>query len=131
MSQNCCVSIAVVNKFCFENEKVKEKIIGKIVEQTSKIVPGLIKSDFVYETALALNFGDKLNPLTVASLRPRTEIEGLYSCGQEMSYGQPQSFTGSLRAGLLCSGALLGRNTLSDLETLHDDIYNGDKKKEI
>ena len=52
----------------------------------------------------------------MAQLRPKTDIPGLYLTGQDaMLCG----FTGALFGGVLCSAAVLGRNTMGDLEALH------------
>jgi len=59
---------------------------------------------------------DRLQPWMMAQLRPETDIMGLYLTGQDaMLCG----FTGALFGGLLCAGAILGRNTMGDLEDLH------------
>jgi len=62
---------------------------------------------------------ERFDPWTLARLRPQTDIPGLYLTGQDaMLCG----FTGALFGGLLCTGAILGRNIMGDLETLHAKI---------
>ena len=57
--------------------------------------------------------------MNLARLRPGTDLDGLFITGQDaFSCG----FTGALFGGLLCAGAVLGRNTMGDLEGLHKKI---------
>jgi all-trans-retinol 13,14-reductase len=62
---------------------------------------------------------DRLQPWTMAQLRPQTDIEGLYLTGQDACLC---GFTGALFGGLLCAGVVLGRNAMGDLESLHDSL---------
>ena len=62
---------------------------------------------------------DRFDPWTLARLRPQTDIPGLFLTGQDaMLCG----FTGALFGGLLCTGAILGRHIMGDLENLHARI---------
>ena len=54
--------------------------------------------------------------MNIARLRQQTDIKGLYLTGQDsLSCG----FVGALFGGLLCAGAVLGRNVFGDLQELH------------
>ena len=65
----------------------------------------------------------RFDPLTVAKLRPETDIPGLYLTGQDiLSCG----FTGALFAGVISAQAILGRNVMGDLIKLHNTLENTD-----
>ena len=78
----------------------------------------------------------------VAQLRPETDVPGLYLTGQDIL---TCGFTGGLFAGVIAaqvsaSGhgqyhvswlqAVLGRNVMGDLVSLHTRIKKSDKKKD-
>jgi all-trans-retinol 13,14-reductase len=53
---------------------------------------------------------------TLALLRPKTPIKGLFLTGQDVMFC---SFTGALFGGLFCASAVLGRNLYEDLAKAH------------
>ncbi len=61
-----------------------------------------------------------------AQLRPQTDIPGLFLAGQDnLTCG----VIGALFAGVLAAGAVLDRNTIADLEALHNKLYPETDKK--
>ncbi len=109
-----------------------------MIEQACKMFPQIkhhidyveIGTPVTNKTYLAAPHGEiygldhgsqRFNPWVMAQLRPKTDIDGLYLTGQDaMLCG----FTGALFGGVLCSAAVLGRNTMGDLEALHAKINN-------
>lgn len=69
---------------------------------------------------------ERFQPWMVAKLRPETDIQGLYLTGQDILEG---GFTGALFGGVIAAQAILGRDVMGDLETLHNKIVSGDKAK--
>ena len=59
------------------------------------------------------------DPLFIASLRPTTDIPGLFLSGQDIHQSGVSS---NLLTGVMTAGAVLERNTLVDLWELHDKI---------
>ena len=59
---------------------------------------------------------ERFEPWTLARLRPQTDIPGLYLTGQDVL---TCGFTGALFSGALTAGAMLGRNVVGDVTTLH------------
>ena len=69
---------------------------------------------------------ERFDPLTVAQLRPKTDIKGLFLTGQDvLSCG----FTGALWGGLLCAQQVLGRNIMTDLVKLNKTIRAKEKQE--
>lgn len=58
----------------------------------------------------------RFDPWRIAQLRSKTDVPGLFITGQDALLC---GFTGALFGGVLCAGAVLGRNVMGDLETLH------------
>lgn len=114
-------------------DEVKKAIADQLIEQTCQLFPQIrhnidyidIGTPVTNTHYLAQPHGEiygldhsfeRLQPWTVAQLRPKTDIEGLYMTGQDACLC---GFTGALFGGVLCSAAVLGRNTMGDLESLH------------
>ena len=58
----------------------------------------------------------RFDPWMMAQLRQKTDVPGLFLTGQDALLC---GFTGALFGGLLCAGAVLGRNVMGDLEDMH------------
>ena len=120
-----------------EYEAIKEdlgkKIWDKITELHPEFSDRLIFSDFVtpldhvnylgkYQGGI---YGMKVDlaryddPIFIASLRPKTDIPGLYMSGQDIF---TVGVTSNMMAGVVTAGAILERNTLLDLISLHNNI---------
>lgn len=117
-------------------EEIKNTIGHKMIEQTCKLYPQIKDSiDFIDIASPVTNkyyiaqphgeiYGldhtiERFDPLMVAKLRPGTDIEGLFLTGQDiLSCG----FTGALFAGAISAQAILGRNVMGDLITLHNKL---------
>ncbi len=68
---------------------------------------------------------DRFRPWTVARLRPRTDVNGLFLTGQDtMTAG----VVGAMFAGLFAAGDVLGRNVFNDLLMLYKETK---KKKKL
>lgn len=126
-------------------EELKKTIGDQMVEQACQLFPQIrnhidyvdIGSPMTQKHYLAQHHGeiygldhskDRLGPMNIALLRPKTDIPGLFLTGQDiLSCG----FTGALMGGLLCSGAVLGRNTFGDLEAIHKELFKKEDKKNV
>lgn len=124
-------------------DEVKNSIGHRMIEQTCQLFPQLkdcidfvdIGSPVTNSHYIAQPHGEiygldhsseRFDPLTVAQLRPKTDIEGLFLTGQDiLSCG----FTGALWGGLLCAQQVLGRNIMTDLIKLNKKIRAQEKKE--
>merc|ERR1711971_1043314 len=124
-------------------DEVKNSIGHRMIEQTCQLFPQLkdcidfvdIGSPVTNSHYIAQPHGEiygldhsseRFDPLTVAQLRPKTDIEGLFLTGQDiLSCG----FTGALWGGLLCAQQVLGRNIMTDLTKLNKKIRAQEKKE--
>ena len=66
------------------------------------------------------------DPLFIASLRPKTDIPGLFLSGQDM---HQIGVSPNMLAGVMTAGAILERNSLVDLWQLHDEIWGRDSEQ--
>ncbi len=64
----------------------------------------------------------RFDPLMVSQLRPETDVPGLFLTGQDV---MTAGITGALMSGVLSAGAVLNRNLIGDLKTLHETLYPG------
>merc|ERR1711915_964913 len=100
-------------------EEIKQAIGDKMIQQVCKLYPQIedkiaspVTNKFYLEQPHGEIYGldhsrERFEPLTVAKLRPGTDIPGLYLTGQDiLSCG----FTGALFAGVISAQAVLGRN---------------------
>jgi len=124
-------------------DEVKNSIGHRMIEQTCQLFPQMKDCiDFVDIGSPVTNshyigqphgeiYGldhssQRFDPLTVAKLRPKTDIEGLFLTGQDvLSCG----FTGALWGGLLSAQQVLGRNIMADLIKLNKQIRAQEKKE--
>ena len=124
-------------------DEVKNSIGHRMIEQTCQLFPQMKDCiDFVEIGSPVTNshyigqphgeiYGldhssQRFDPLTVAKLRPKTDIEGLFLAGQDvLSCG----FTGALWGGLLSAQQVLGRNIMADLIKLNKQIRAQEKKE--
>ena len=114
-------------------EEIKRSIGHKMIEQTCTLYPQLkdcidhisIGSPVSNAHYLSQPHGEiygldhsleRLDPLTMAQLRPQTDIPGLRLTGQDTLY---MGVAGALFSGLLGAQAALGRNLMVDLVALH------------
>ena len=63
------------------------------------------------------------DPLFIASLRPMTDIPGLFLSGQDIGL---IGVYANMLTGVMTAGSVLGRNTLVDLLELHEKIQGSD-----
>jgi len=121
-------------------EEIKQAIGDKMIQQVCKLYPQIedkidfteiatpVTNKFYLEQPHGEIYGldhsrERFDPLTVAKLRPETDIPGLYLTGQDiLSCG----FTGALFAGVISAQAILGRNVMGDLIKLHNTLENTD-----
>jgi len=124
-------------------DEIKNTVGEMLIEQTCQLFPQIrdhiefkdIGSPVTNKTYLAQPHGEiygldhtleRFAPLMAAKLRPKTDIPGLFLTGQDVfSCG----FTGALFGGLLCAGAVLERNVMTDLISIHNKVGEMDKKK--
>jgi all-trans-retinol 13,14-reductase len=123
-------------------EEIKNSIGHQMIEQTCQLFPQLkdcidfvdIGSPVSNTHYIAQPYGEiygldhsleRFDPLTVAKLRPKTDINGLFLTGQDIFSA---GFTGALFGGLLCAQQVLGRNVMTDLIKLNKKLRT-DKKK--
>ena len=114
-------------------EEIKRTIGHKMIDQTCILYPQLRDCiDFIGIGSPVSNahylsqphgeiYGldhtlERFNPLTMAQLRPETDIPGLLLTGQDTLY---MGVAGALFSGLLGAQAALGRNVTADLVALH------------
>ena len=69
-----------------------------------------------YKHNFAYSRYGRFDPWMMAQLRQKTDVPGLFLTGQDALLC---GFTGALFGGLLCAGAVLGRNVMGDLEDMH------------
>ncbi len=62
----------------------------------------------------------RFSPMSVAGLRAETDLPGLFLTGQDIL---TTGIVGGLFGGCFCAGAVLKRNTIADLESLHNKLY--------
>ena len=148
-SKSTCVIVTISNWAWFQDwqnkplkkrgdeyDAVKKSIGQRLVDQACQLYPQIkdkidyieVGSPVTNKHYLAAPFGeiygldhgfDRFDPWNLARLRPQTDIPGLYMTGQDaMLCG----FTGALFGGLLCTGAILGRHVMGDLENLHAKV---------
>jgi len=121
-------------------EEIKQAIGDKMIQQVCKLYPQIedkidfteiaspVTNKFYLEQPHGEIYGldhsrERFEPLTVAKLRPETDIPGLYLTGQDiLSCG----FTGALFAGVISAQAVLGRNVMGDLIKLHNTLEKTD-----
>ena len=122
--------------------EVKNSIGHQMIEQTCQLFPQLrdcidftdIGSPVTNLHYLGQPHGEiygldhslqRFDPLTVAKLRPATDLPGLFLTGQDiLSCG----FTGALFGGLMCAQQVLGRNVMNDLIKLNKKLRAKEKK---
>lgn len=124
-------------------EEVKNAIGSQMVEQACTLLPQ-IRDKIVYTeigspatnnyyiaSAHGEIYGldhsiDRFQTLTMAKLRPETDIPGLYLTGQDIL---TCGFMGGLFSGALTAQVCLGRNVFYDLGKLHAQLQKGGGKK--
>jgi len=117
-------------------EEVKQRLGHQMIEQTCQLFPQLrdcidftdIGSPVTNTHYIGQPYGEiygldhsleRFHPLTVAKLRPETDIPGLFLTGQDIF---TCGFTGALFAGLLSAQTVLGRNVMTDLMKLNKKL---------
>ena len=115
---------------------LKKTVADHMIDQACKLYPQIReKIDYIEigtpvtnNHYLNQNYGEiygldhgygRFDPWTIARLRQKTDVQGLYMTGQDSLLC---GFTGALFGGLLCGGAILGRNIMGDLEDLHERL---------
>merc|ERR1712107_861884 len=100
----------------------------KMIEQTCKLFPRIRdKIDYIHIASPVRYMGgvghskERFDPLTVARLRPETDIPGLYMTGQDIL---TCGFNGALYSGVLTAQVCLGRNVMYDVMSLHNTLNN-------
>jgi len=126
-------------------DELKNTIGHQMIEQTCKIFPQMrdcidyvdIGSPVTNKHYIAQPYGElygldhsqaRFDPLTVAKLRPQTDIPGLLLTGQDiLSCG----FTGALFGGVIAAQAALGRNVMADAINLKNKLKTRLGKKNM
>merc|ERR1712226_676175 len=131
-----CAIVTLANWDWFKQWEIKQRIGHQMIEQTCQLFPQLrdcidftdIGSPVTNTHYIAQPHGEiygldhsleRFDPLTVAKLRPQTDIPGLYLTGQDILSG---GFTGALFGGLLSAQAVLGRDVMTDLIKLNKKL---------
>eukprot|EP00092_Neocalanus_flemingeri_P083837 GFUD01105244.1.p1 GENE.GFUD01105244.1~~GFUD01105244.1.p1 ORF type:complete len:103 (+),score=37.21 GFUD01105244.1:2-310(+) len=68
---------------------------------------------------------NRFDPLTVAKLRPQTDVPGLFLTGQDIL---TCGFTGAMFGGVLAAQAVMGRNVMTDAIALKKQLKEKKKK---
>eukprot|EP00092_Neocalanus_flemingeri_P062333 GFUD01075188.1.p1 GENE.GFUD01075188.1~~GFUD01075188.1.p1 ORF type:complete len:613 (-),score=151.65 GFUD01075188.1:74-1912(-) len=125
-----------------EYDEVKNTIGHQMIEQTCKIFPQMrdcidftdIGSPVTNKHYIAQPHGElygldhsvnRFDPLTVAKLRPQTDVPGLFLTGQDIL---TCGFTGAMFGGVLAAQAVMGRNVMADAIALKKQLKEKKKK---
>ena len=125
-----------------EYERAKKVIGQKMIEQTCMLFPQIedcidyvdigtpVTNNHYISSTKGEIYGldhniDRFSPETGASLRPETDISGLFMTGQDVLMC---GFTGALMGGVLTSCTMLKRDIFTDIWKLRKKSYTDSKK---
>ncbi|ESO82424.1 hypothetical protein LOTGIDRAFT_198008 [Lottia gigantea] len=126
-----------------EYNAIKDRIGARIIEQCVKLNPKLedkvtllkvgtpVTNNYYLGTKKGEMYGlnhsmERFSPEVSMTLRPKTDIPGLYLTGQDMV---TCGFVSVLYAGLLTASTILHRNLMSDLHSLRKQVIQAAKEK--
>lgn len=124
-------------------ERAKKVIGEQMIQQTCKLFPQIedcidytdigtpVTNNHYISSTKGEIYGldhnaKRFSPETYASLRPETDISGLYMTGQDVLMC---GFTGALMGGVLTSCTLLKRDLFKDISQLRKTSYTDTRKK--
>jgi len=128
-----------------EYDEIKKTLADRMIQQTCQLFPQItdhidftdigtpVTNKFYIGQPYGEIYGldhtsERFSPELVASLRPGTDLDGLYLTGQDVL---TCGFTGALFAGLITAQVCLGRNVMADLVKLRSQIKNQEKSKTV
>ena len=109
--------MATINSKWLQKENFKHEFSAQLKTQVEKALNTEI--DVLSTEVSEERINIALDPIEEAKFRPKTDINGLFLTGGEITLDQA-SHIEAIRSGILTAGAILERNTLNDLQELFD-----------